>query len=56
MKNKTRYTLVDKKGHEIFSANSFLGYVGGLIAITVGSVLFIVIIAAIVCGIGSLFK
>jgi hypothetical protein len=56
MANKTRYTLVGKRGNEIFSADSFLGYVGGLIAIAIGSVIFISIIAAIVCGIGSLFK
>ena len=56
MENKTRYTLMGKRGNEIFSANSFLGYVGGLLAIGIGSVIFIAIIGAIICGIGSLFK
>ena len=55
-KKTTRYTLVGKTGNEIFSANSFLGYVGGLIVIAIGSCVFIAIIAAIICGIGSLFK
>lgn len=56
MAKKTRYVLVDKRGYEIFSANSFLGYIGGLCAITFGSVIFIAIIAAIICGIASLFN
>lgn len=56
MDKKTRYTLVGKTGNEIFSANSFMGYVGGLIVIGIGSCVFIAIIGAIICGIASLFK
>ena len=56
MAKKTRHVLVDKRGNEIFSSDSFLGYIGGLIVITIGSCIVIAIIAAIICGIGSLFK
>ena len=56
MSKKTRHVLVDKRGNEIFSSDSFLGYIGGLIAIAIGSCIFIVIIAAVICGIGNLFK
>ena len=56
MDKKTRYTLVGKTGNEIFSANSFLGYIGGLVVIAISSVFVLLIIAAIICGIASVFK
>lgn len=51
----TQHVLVGKNGQEIFSANSFWGYIGGLIVITIGSVILLAMIVLIVSGIGSLF-
>lgn len=56
MKKETRYTLVNKRGETIFSSNSFIGYIGGLIVTILGAFVIIMIIAAIFCGLGSLFK
>jgi len=56
MTKKTRHTLVDKRGNEIFSSDSFGGFIGGLFAMMIGAFVILTIIALIFCGIGSLFK
>lgn len=55
MDRKTRYTMVDKRGNELFSSNSFLGFVGSAIVVQIGSAIVIAIIGAVICGIASLF-
>lgn len=56
MEKKKRYTLMGKTGNEIFSANSFLGFIGMLIGTVLFAAIIIFVIAGIFCGIGSLFK
>lgn len=56
MERKTRYTVVDKRGKELYSSNSFLGFVGSTIIVQLGSAVVIAIIAAVICGIASLFS
>jgi len=56
MKTKTRYTMVNKSGEEIYHADSFLGFIGSTILVQLMSLIVITIIAAIFCGIGSLFS
>ena len=56
MRKKTRHTLVDKRGNEVFSSDSFLGFIGGYVLISIGSCIVIAIIGSIICGISSLFE
>lgn len=56
MGEKRRHVLIDKTGREIFSANSFLGFIGMLLGTVLFAFIIIMIIAGIFCGIGSLFK
>lgn len=56
MDRKTRYTMVDKRGNELYSSNSFWGFIGSTIIVQLGAVVVIGIIGAIVCAIGSLFN
>lgn len=56
METKTRYTMVNKSGEEIYHSDSYLGFIGSAILIHIMSVIVIAIFAAIVCGIGSLFN
>lgn len=53
---KTRYVVTDKRGNEIYHSDSFLGFTISTIAVTMGSLLILIIIAAIVCGLASLFE
>ena len=53
MKRKTRYTMVNKAGEEIYHSDSFLGFIGSAILIQIMSVGVIAIIGMIICGIGS---
>jgi len=53
---KIRYVVTNKRGEEIYHSDSFLGFVISTIVVTMGSMLVLLIIAAIVCGIGSLFE
>lgn len=56
MERKTRYTVVDKRGKELYSSNGFLGFVGSTILIQLGAVLALIFIAGVVCGIASLIS
>ena len=56
MERKTRYTMVDKRGKELYSSDSFLGFIGSTIIVQIGSAIVIAIIAAVICGIASLFS
>ena len=51
MATKTRYTMVDKGGNEIYHADSFLGFIGMTIVTVFGSAIAICILGGIVCGI-----
>lgn len=53
MERKTRYTMVNKAGEEIYHSDSFLGFIGSAILIQIMSVVVIAIIGMIICGIGS---
>ena len=55
MEEKQRYTLVDKRGNEIYHSDSFLGFIGMTIITVFGSALAIMILGGIVCGISSIF-
>ncbi|MBP3552767.1 MAG: hypothetical protein J6K05_06295 [Bacteroidaceae bacterium] len=50
---KTRYVVTNKRGEEIYHSDSFLGFVISTIVVTMGSMFVLLIIAVIVCGIGS---
>ena len=56
METKTRYTMVNKRGEEIYHSNSFLGFIGSTILVQILSFFFLTIVAAIICGIASLFN
>lgn len=56
MEKKTRYTMVDKLGNEIYHSDSFLGFIGMTILTSLAGAVVIAIIGAIVCGIASLFN
>lgn len=55
MEKKSRHVLVNKRGNEIFSSDSFLGFTGGIILIGLGAFFVLAIIAVIICGIANLF-
>lgn len=56
MEKKTRYTMVDKLGNEIYHSDSFLGFIGKTIVTNILGALALFIIGCIVCGIASLFN
>lgn len=56
MERKTHYTVADKRGKELYGSSSFWGFVGSTIIVQLGSAVVIVIIAAVICGIASLFS
>lgn len=55
METKTRYTMVGKDGREIFHADSFMGFIGGILMTQLIMIVVITAIGAVVCGIASLF-
>lgn len=55
MEIKTRYTMVDKSGKEIYHSDSFFGFIGTAFLVNTMSVVVISIIGAVICGISSLF-
>ena len=55
MTTKTRYTMVDKRGKEIYHSDSFLSFIGMTFVTVIGSVLAIAFLGAIVSGISSIF-
>ena len=55
MERKTRYTMVDKRGREMYHSDSFLGFIGTTILVHLLGIIFLMIIAAVVCGIASIF-
>lgn len=56
MERKTRYTMVNKIGQEIYSSDSFLGFIGTTFIIQLATVVVIALIGAVICGIASLFS
>jgi len=56
MKTKTRYTMVNKRGEEIYHSDSFLGFIGSTILVYLMSFIAITIIALIMSGIGAIFS
>lgn len=56
METKTRYTMVNKMGEEIYHADSFLGFIGSTILVHFISIFAIMFFAMIICGISSLFS
>lgn len=56
MEKKTRYTMLDKSGREMYHSDSFLGFIGTTILAQLLGILFLFVIAAIVCGIASIFN
>lgn len=56
MKRKTRYTMYDKRGREMYHSDSFLGFIGTTIGAQLLGILLIIVVAAVICGIGSLFS
>ena len=55
METKTRYTMFNKSGEEIFHADSFMGFVGGILMTQLIMIVVITAVGAVVCGIASLF-
>lgn len=56
MEKKTRYTVVNKSGSEIYHSDGFGNFIKDtFLAQMIGAVILIVI-AAVVCGIASLFS
>lgn len=56
METKTRYTMVNRRGEEIYHSDSFLGFIGSTILTGLLSVVAIAIIGGIFCAIGSLLS
>lgn len=56
METKNRYTMVNRRGEEIYHSDSFLGFVGSTILTGLLSVIALAIIGGIFCTIGSLFS
>ena len=56
MESKTRYTMVNKRGEEIYHSDSFWGFIGSTILIRLMSMAVIGIIGMIIGGIASLFN
>ena len=56
METKTRYTMVNRRGEEIYHSDSFLGFIGSTILTGLLSVIAIAIIGGIFCAIGSLLS
>lgn len=55
MERKTHYTMVGKSGREMYHSNSFLGFIGTTVIVHLLGILFLSAIAAVICGIASLF-
>ena len=55
MATKTRYTMVGKDGREVFHADSFMGFVGGMLMGQLMFIIVVTIIGGVICGIASLF-
>lgn len=55
MERKTRYTMVDKRGREMYHSDSFLGFIGTTFIVHLLGILFLSAIAAVICGIASIF-
>lgn len=56
MKTNTRYTLVSRSGNEIFSANSFIGFICMMYINALLTAIAFAILGGIICGIASLFN
>lgn len=56
MASKTRYTMVNKRGEDLYHSDSFLGFIGSTILVYLFSILALTFIAMIICGIGSIFS
>ncbi len=56
METKTRYTMVNRRGEEIYHSDSFLGFIGTTFLTGLLSVVAIAIIGGIFCAIGSLLS
>ena len=56
MDRKTRYTMVDKRGREMYHSDSFLGFLGTTILVHLLGIIFLMSIAAVICGISSIFS
>ena len=55
METNTRYTMVGKDGKEIFHADSFIGFIGGMLMTQLIMIVIITFIGLVVCGIASIF-
>ena len=55
METRTRYTMVNKSGKEIFHADSFMGFIGGILMTQLIMIVVVTIIGAVACGIASIF-
>jgi hypothetical protein len=56
MERKTRHTMVNKRGQELYSSDSFFGFIASTIVVQLGSAVVFIVIAAVICGIASLFS
>ena len=56
MKNKTRYTMINKRGEEIYHSDSFWGFIGSTIMAQLIGCAILVVIALVICGIASIFN
>ncbi len=56
METKTRYTMVNKRGEEMIHSDSFLGFCGSIIILSLTAFVILLIVAAICCGIGAIFS
>lgn len=56
MEAKTRYTMVDKRGNEIYHSDSYLGFIGKSFLAYFMTMIILMVIGLICCGIGAIFK
>lgn len=55
MERKTRYTMVNKRGEELYHSDSFLGFIGSTIMAQLIGCFILVVVALVICGIASIF-
>ena len=56
MEKKTRYTVVNKFGREIYHSDGYGNFVKDTFLAQISGIVILIVIAAVVCGIASLFS
>lgn len=55
MENKTRYTVINRFSHEIYHSDGFWNFIKDTFLTQMLGAVILIVFAAVVCGIASLF-